>query len=119
MAKRDAFIQIALIWKWRDPNPFVLNLMAVKHASSLASESHQAIAKLFPFPTDTIPFAEKKYKVLPTEGVENENKQFGIDLIWLEGKKSGPWCLLPGQKCKGSHVVNETLEFLQDTCEDE
>jgi len=54
--------------------------MAVKHASSVAQESHQAVAKFFHFPIDTVPFAEQKDKILPTGGVENENKKFGIDL---------------------------------------
>lgn len=85
--------------------------MAVKHTSSLAQESCQAVAKLLHFPIDTIFFAEKKYKLLPTGEVENENKEFGIDLTWLEGKKFGTCCFLPGQKCKGSCVANEHLNF--------
>lgn len=63
-----------------DSNPFVLNLMAVKHTASLIQESHKALAKLFYVPTDTIPFAEKKIQDFATEGVENEKRKFGIDL---------------------------------------
>lgn len=63
-----------------DPNPFALNLMAVKHTASLIQESHQALAKLFHFPTNTVPFAEKIIQSFATEGVENENRKSGIDL---------------------------------------
>lgn len=110
MAKRDAFMQqdssgsgwiqthLSLTW-WQS------------NTQLLCHKSHKALAKLFHFPTDPIPFAEKIIQDFATEGVENEKRKFGIDLTWLERKKLRSRCLLPGQNCKGLCVANECFNF--------